>query len=75
MINRVCVSQRATGTVDSDGKVTITKLLSYDLVDLVAEPGFSSATMASGEYFRELERQELLRTRKEKINKLNNLNN
>lgn len=71
------ISQRHKGKVDDDGTVTIQEIISYDLV---ASPSFSNAridfssTIALQEQLiRELERQELLETRKEKIKKLNNL--
>ena len=65
------VSQRCTGTVDNNGYVTIQKIHSYDLV---GAPGFSGATMEDlSKLIREKERKELLKSRREKIDKLNNL--
>jgi len=71
LINKVfSVSQRCTGTVDN-GFVKIQKIYSYDLV---GAPGFSGATMQDlDRMLREEERQELLKSRREKIDKLNNL--
>lgn len=65
------VSQRCTGTIDKNGYVTIQKIHSYDLV---GAPGFSGATMQDlSKLLREEERQQLLKSRREKIEKLNNL--
>lgn len=58
------ISQRCKGEVNKNGEVTITKILSYDLV---GEPGFSDAILKDNE------REELLKKRKEKLDKLNNL--
>lgn len=77
LLNKIFgVSQRCTGEVDENGKVTVTKIISYDLV---ADPGFDYADMSQRWKYeeekvrREMERQELLKTRREKIDKLNNL--
>jgi hypothetical protein len=63
------ISQRATGKIDENGKITIRKVFSYDLV---AGPGFEGATLELYDSF--LKRHRLLKNRKEKLNKLNNLN-
>lgn len=71
------ISKRSKGHIEDDGKVIIDKIESYDIV---GEPGFSNAridfsdTIAlQKQIIKELERQELLEKRKEKIKKLNNL--
>lgn len=71
------VSQRAIGKVDEEGIVTITNILSYDVV---VDPGFSNARIDFSDTFellekikRELARQKLLSNRREKIQKLNSL--
>lgn len=70
--NKIGISQRFTGTVDKNGYVTIAKIHSYDMV---GTPGFTGATLQDfDDYYRELARQELLRSRREKIEKLNHLN-
>ena len=69
-LNNLGISARYMGSVDSaTGTVTVTKLYSYDLV---AMPGFSGATFADL-YDREVERQKLLASRREKIERLNKL--
>jgi len=70
-LNNIGISQRCTGIVDENGYVTVTKIDSYDLV---GSPGFTGATLQDfDEYYRELLRQELLKSRREKINRLNNI--
>lgn len=70
-LNNFGISQRCTGTVDKNGYVTVTKIHSYDLV---ASPGFTGATLEDfDKYFKELARQELLKSRREKIERLNNI--
>lgn len=65
------VSQRGTGTVDENGFVTVQKIYYYDLV---AAPGFTGSTLSNlDKMLREEARQELLKSRREKIEKLNNL--
>ena len=69
------ISQRSLGKVEDDGTVTVTKILSYDVV---ASPGFSNASFSNindlhEKIQKELQRQILLKDRKEKINKLNNI--
>jgi hypothetical protein len=71
------ISKRSKGHIEDDGKVIIDKIESYDVV---GNPGFSNAiidfsdTIAlQKQIIKELERQELLEKRKEKIKKLNNL--
>lgn len=68
------ISQRSKGKIEDDGTVTIQEILSYDLV---ANPSFSDANFSDIEEQKRLldllKRQELLKNRKEKINKLNNL--
>lgn len=66
-LNKIGFSQRCTGTVDKNGYVKINKILSYDIVGV---PGFSGATF---DFLKELKRKELLNSRREKINRLNNL--
>lgn len=71
LLNKIFgVSQRSIGTVNEEGIVNVTKILSYDIV---ADPPFSNATFFDCRIQKELDRQELLKTRKEKIDKLNNL--
>ena len=60
------IAQRATGEV-KNGIVTITKILSYDLV---ASPSFSGATF---ENYREILRKQKLEERKKKLDILNKL--
>jgi len=66
------ISQRATGKVDENGFVQIDKIISFDIV---GNPPFSNAILVDihSRIQKELERQELLKKRREKINKLNNL--
>lgn len=72
------ISQRSNGKLEDDGTVTIEEIISYDLV---ANPGLSNADLdwaasATEHMIRNIERlkrQELLKNRKDKINKLNNL--
>lgn len=68
------VSSRASGTIGADGVVTVHKIFSYDIV---ADPGFSGATMRDfgreREIEREIERKILKEERKKKLKKLNNL--
>lgn len=64
------ISLRSKGEIDDSGKVTITKILSYDVV---SSPGFSGARFLTDIDFSEIKRQQLLRERKEKINRLNNI--
>lgn len=71
------ISQRSQGHINEDNEVVIDKIESYDVV---GNPGFSNAiidfsdTIAlQKQIIKELERQELLEKRKEKIKKLNNL--
>jgi hypothetical protein len=68
------ISQRCTGKVDEDGLVTDLEIFSYDIV---SDPGFpidfSDTFELTERIRRELERQELLKNRKEKLNKLNNI--
>ena len=70
------ISKRCEGKVESDGNVTITKIISYDVV---ADPGFDYADMSQRWKYeeekvrREMERQALLKSRREKIEKLNSL--
>ena len=71
------ISQRSQGHINEDNEVVIDKIESYDVV---GNPGFSNAiidfsdTIAlQKQIIKELERQELLENRKEKIKKLNNL--
>ena len=72
--NNIGISRRCTGTVEDDGRVTNLELISYDLV---AEQGVDYADMSQRWKYeaekvrRELEHQELLKSRKEKIQKLN----
>lgn len=69
LIGKIGISRRARGEVVDD-KVTITEILSYD----IADPSFLNAKIEEiDRHMRELERQELLRQRREKINRLNNL--
>ena len=72
ILNNLGVSQRSIGKVEDDGTVTVTKILSYDVV---ASPGFSNASFSNinEKIQKELQRQILLKDRKEKINKLNNI--
>jgi putative intracellular protease/amidase len=72
LINKVFnVSQRCAGTVDENGFVIIQKINSYDLVGV---PGFTGATMQDlSKLIKEEERQKLLKSRREKIDKLNNI--
>ena len=70
ILNNLGVSQRSIGKVEDDGTVTITKILSYDLV---SNPGFSKCEFLTEIDFSEIKRQRLLNDRKEKINKLNNI--
>jgi hypothetical protein len=65
------ISQRATGKVDENGFVTIQKIHSYDIV---GNPPFTNAMLDLHEKIqKELDRQELLKKRREKLEKLNNL--
>lgn len=64
------ISKRCKGTVDKNGYVKVDEILSYDIV---AAPGFSGATFDYKKILKELNRQELLKQRREKINRLNNL--
>lgn len=70
------ISQRCTGNIDEDGKVTNIEIISYDLV---VEPGVDYADMSQRWKYeeervrREMERQALLKSRREKIEKLNSL--
>lgn len=70
------ISKRCEGKVESDGNVTVYKIISYDLV---ADPGFDYADMSQRWKYeeervrREMERQALLKSRREKIEKLNSL--
>jgi hypothetical protein len=57
------ISQRSKAEINEKGEVTVTEILSYDFV---AQPGFSG-------FQEEAKRQQLLKERKEKINRLNNL--
>ena len=70
------ISQRCAGKVDEDGKITDIEILSYDLV---LEPGSGFAIIhdeleLTERIKRELARQELLKTRKEKLDRLNEIN-
>ena len=75
LLNKIFrVSQRGTGKVE-EGRVTNYELVSYDIMP---EPGFPNATFSEindihKQIQRELVRQELLKTRMEKIDKLNNI--
>jgi len=70
LLNKIFgVSQRATGKVESDGTVTITNIISYDIV---GDPPFSNAKFDISD-IREMDRQELLKSRREKIKKLDSL--
>lgn len=71
------ISQRSQGHINEDNEVVIDKIESYDVV---GNPGFSNAIIdfsdiiaLQKQIIKELERQELLEKRKEKIKKLNNL--
>lgn len=78
LLNKIFgISQRAIGNVDDKGNVGITEIISYDIV---ANPHFSNARIDFSEINElnkqiqtEIKRQELLKTRKEKIQKLNNI--
>lgn len=71
ILNNIGISERCTGTVDKNGYVTIIKIYSYDMV---GSPGFTGATLQDfDEYNREMIKQELLKSRREKINKLNSI--
>lgn len=75
LLNKIGISQRCEGKVDEDGTVTVTKILSYDIV---SSPGFSNASFSNindlhDKIQREIQRKILLKERKEKINKLNNI--
>ena len=69
------ISQRSTGTIDDDGLVTDMEIFSYNIV---SDPGFPidfSDTLELTERIkRELARQELLKNRKEKLDRLNEIN-
>lgn len=64
------ISLRSKAEINEKGEVTVTELLSYDLV---AQPGFDTFDLMTDQEFKELKRQQLLKERKDKINKLNNL--
>lgn len=64
------ISQRFEGTIDNNGYVKIDKILSYDIV---GDPPFTDAKLLTEKLMKELQRQELLKSRREKINRLNNL--
>lgn len=71
------ISQRSKGYISDDDKIVIDKIESFDIV---GNPGFTNAiidfssTLEQLRRFEEmLKREELLKNRKEKINKLNNL--
>ena len=75
--NKFGVSKRSEGHIDENGNVVIDKILSYDVVD---NPGFSNARIDWSDIndllkrIQEmLKREELLKSRKEKLEKLNNL--
>lgn len=73
-MNKIGISKRCIGTVE-DGVVKVKKLLSYDLVN---SPSFGSASFSDiieiqNKILKELQRQKLLESRREKINRLNNL--
>ena len=78
LLNKIFgISQRAIGNVDDKGNVCITEIISYDIV---ANSPFSNARIDCSEINElnkqiqtEIKRQELLKTRKEKIQKLNNI--
>lgn len=61
------ISKRSSGTIEDDGTVNIQEILSYDLV---ASPGCYDAMFDFSEIKK---RKELLKARKEKLKKLNNL--
>jgi hypothetical protein len=70
------ISQRSTGTIDEDGRVIDIDIFSYNMV---SDPGFSNATFSEINELhwriqKELARQELLKTRKEKLDRLNEIN-
>ncbi len=70
------ISQRCTGNIDEDGKVTVTEIISYDIV---ADPPFSNATFSEINELhwriqKELARQELVFSRKQKLDRLNEIN-
>jgi hypothetical protein len=62
------ISQRATGKIDENGYVQIDKIISFDIV---GNPPFSNALFINERIQKELDRQELLKKRKEKLEKLN----
>lgn len=69
------ISKRCKGTVDKNGYVKVDEILSYDIV---SDPPFDSASFSDineiqNKILKELERQQLLKSRREKINRLNNL--
>ena len=75
LLNKIFgISQRSTGKVDEKGEVTVTEIISYDIV---SESAFEHANF--GEWVdiekirKEMERQELLKNRLEKIQKLDSL--
>jgi len=70
------ISQRCAGSVEVDGRVTVTEIISYDIV---SDPPFSNAKFSEINELhwriqKELARQELLKTRKEKLDRLNEIN-
>lgn len=68
LINSIGVSQRCLGTTDENGYVTVTKIYSYDLV---SNPSFTAATLKDFEkIWKEKQRLELLKQRKEKLKKI-----
>lgn len=69
LLNKISLSQRCSGTVDENGYVTITKIHSYDIV---GQPGFTGAYLGDDldKMLKEQERQELLKARREKIERL-----
>ena len=70
------ISQRGKGTVDEKGKLTITDIISYDLVSNPSFPiDFSDTSKLLDKINREIKRQQLLQDRKAKLNKLKNIQN